>query len=63
MNNLLGAPLYSRLLTLTHIYKTRMERTVRDKQPNFLQTFVNYGCKKSYNIWPGPVTYNFQGGN
>jgi len=40
-----------------------MERTVRDKQPNFLQTFVNYGCKKSYNIWPGPVMYNFQGGN
>jgi hypothetical protein len=35
---------------LTHKRNTRLERLAGDKHSSFLQKFVNYGCKKFYNI-------------
>ncbi len=38
--------------SLTCKHYTGMERLARNKHSSFLQTFVNYTCKKFYNIGP-----------
>jgi hypothetical protein len=38
--------------SLTHKYKTRLEKTARNKQSRVLRTFVNYGFEFCYNIGP-----------
>ncbi len=30
----------------------KQKRPARDKHPSLLLTFINYGCKKSYNVEP-----------
>jgi hypothetical protein len=37
---------------------TGQERASTDKHASFLGTFVNYSCKKFYNIWPGSKFYS-----
>jgi hypothetical protein len=36
----------------THKHCTRLERLARDKHSSLLRKFVNYNCKKFYNIGP-----------
>ncbi len=31
---------------------TRLEKTAREKRSSFLQTLINFGCKKLYNFGP-----------
>ncbi len=38
------------LLGLNHKQQTKQEKIAKDKHSSLLQTFVNYGCKKFYNI-------------
>jgi hypothetical protein len=37
-------------LSLTCKYYIRLERSARDKHTSLLRSFINYGCKKFYNI-------------
>ncbi len=50
--NLSGAPLYGRLLALAICIRLDRKMLASDKHSSFLQTFVNYGHKKFYNIGP-----------
>ncbi len=46
-----ACPWVKHLKGMTWKQYTRKERPARDKHASYLQTFVNYGCKKFCHIW------------